>query len=178
MEEIWKPIPGWEGLYEVSNLGKIKSLDRAKKGHKGRILTPKITRYGYLSVALSRDNKKKYNFVHRLVAISFIPNPDNKPYVDHKDNNKLNAKLENLQWVTESENNKFAFDRGRPPVKSWLGKSGSKHNKSKKVICHTLGISFGSAHEAARELGLHQGSISMVCRGESIHTNGFYFKYA
>ena len=178
MKEVWKSIPGWEGLYEASNLGRIKSVGRKKgnKIEKDRILKPKV-QHGCLRVTLSRDGNKKYMLVHRLVAKAFIPNPMNFPVVDHKDNDRKNAKVCNLQWVTVAMNNQYSFDRGRPPVKSWLGKSGENHNKSKKVFCSTLNISFGSTHEAARELGLGQGNIALVCRGGARHTCGFVFRY-
>ena len=179
MKEIWKPIPGCEGKYEASNLGKIKSVGR-QKGNRVEpdlILKPKITRAKYFRVTIWLSTGRFYRFVHRLVAMAFLPNPNNLPVVDHIDKNTLNPRVDNLQWVTISQNNQYAFDRGRPPVKSWLGKSGGNHNKSKKVFCSTLNISFGSTHEAARELGLGQGNIALVCRGGARHTFGFVFRY-
>lgn len=177
--EVWEAVIGWEGYYEVSDMGRVRSLLHKSNNKTGQIhvFKPYITKYGYLRVSLSKDNKKVYRLVHRLVAEAFLPNPTNLPFVDHKDNNKANPVSSNLQWCTTAENNQFAFDRGRAPVKSWLGKNGANHNKSKKVKCLTLDIVFGSAHEAARELGLGQGNISAVCRGEITHTLGFNFMY-
>lgn len=103
--EIWKDVVGYEGLYQVSNLGKVRSLDRVvKRGwcYKGKLLTPTVNKdNGYLYVNLAGKNKT----VHRLVALAFIPNPENKPCVGHKDTNRQNAKASNLEWVTYSENN-------------------------------------------------------------------------
>lgn len=174
MNEIWRKIDWFCDDYKVSNLGRIKSFKKNKID--GELLRPCV-RYGYWRVSLSINNRKKYFLVHRLVATAFIDNPDNYPFVDHIDKNTLNSNVSNLQWVTAAQNNKLAFDRGRPPVKSWLGKSGSEHNKSKKVKCLTLDISFGSTHEAARVLGVQQSNVSQVCRGNKLHIHGLHFKY-
>lgn len=178
MEEVWVAIKGFD-FYEVSNFGRVRNLiyrgSSVKKNV--QVLKPYVTKAGYLRVSLSKDKKCYYKLVHRLVALAFLDNSENKPFVDHKDNNTVNAHVNNLQWATPKENNQMAFDRGRNPVKSWLGKSGAEHNKSKKVRCDTLAIIFGSASEAARELGMQQSSISKVCRGELLHKNGLVFNY-
>ena len=108
MEEIWKPVIGYEGLYEVSNLGRVRSVDRLvnySNGqihlHKGRILSPGVTdKLGYLQVALCNNGKIKHKMVYRLVAEAFIPNPDNLPQVNHKDENAFNNCVDNLEWCT------------------------------------------------------------------------------
>lgn len=103
--EIWKPVVGYEGLYEVSNLGRVKSLDRIVKGcygsiahKKGKIISSGIGSTGYCIVSLQKDGKGKSFGVHRLVAQAFIPNPDNLPMVNHKDEVKTNNNVENLEW--------------------------------------------------------------------------------
>lgn len=108
--ETWVDIEGYEGLYQVSNLGNVKSLNRVikyrnnkKAFHKERLLVPKEN-FGYLRVTLSKDNKRKEYRIHRLVAKAFIPNPENKPIVNHLDENKQNNKSENLEWSTQDEN--------------------------------------------------------------------------
>lgn len=108
--EFWKDIRGYEGIYQISNLGKIKSLHRDCT--KGRILNPAKNNRGYLRLGLSGNGKVRYDSVHRLVAEAFIPNPKNLPEVNHIDGNKLNNRVENLEWVTKGENQVHAYKTG------------------------------------------------------------------
>lgn len=115
MIETWKDIKGYEGKYQVSNTGLIKSLPKLKGKGRGYltkeiILSPKKDRYGYLVVCLRKDNKNHHFTVHRLVASAFVPNLHNKPIINHKDGNKLNNNVENLEWCTVQENTKHAYD--------------------------------------------------------------------
>lgn len=110
MVEIWKSILGYEGLYEVSNLGRVRSLDRRVSYtngqvhiHKGRILKPGVSN-GYMQVHLCNNGSMKQPLVHRLVAEAFIPNPDNLPQVNHKDENPSNNNVDNLEWCTSEYN--------------------------------------------------------------------------
>ena len=118
MTEIWKDIKGYEGLYQVSNLGRCRSLDKDipcsslfsdKKSlvRKGKILSDKRLSHvgGYIKHRLTKDKKTKQYYLHKLVAEAFIPNPENKKYVDHIDTNRLNNQVNNLRWVTIIENN-------------------------------------------------------------------------
>ena len=105
--EIWKPVVEYEGLYEVSSFGRVRSLDRYDgRGWriKGRILKPTIDKKGYLTVGLSKNNQRKAFKVHRLVALHFIPNIENKPEIDHINTIKTDNRVENLMWVTPKEN--------------------------------------------------------------------------
>ena len=106
MQEIWKDIKGYEGLYQVSNLGNVKSLRRKVYNHyiKERLLNPVIIKKGYLQIKLRKENNYKHFKVHRLVAQAFIPNPEGKPIVHHKDHNTLNNIYSNLEWATPQEN--------------------------------------------------------------------------
>ena len=111
MIEEWKSIPGYEGLYEVSNLGRVRSLDRyvktcyeAYKLHKGKILSPAKDKNGYLKVHLCYNGKHNIIRVHRLVAQAFLLNPDNLPEVNHKDEDKTNNSVDNLEWCDRSYN--------------------------------------------------------------------------
>lgn len=112
--EMWKDIKGYEGLYQVSNLGRVKSLPKRKGKGKGYltkeiILKPKIDKYGYEAVCLRRDNANHHATVHRLVATMFCENPMLKETVNHIDGNKLNNNFNNLEWCTSRENTRHAF---------------------------------------------------------------------
>lgn len=128
MEEIWKPIEGYEGLYEVSNLGKVRSLDRvirrSYKGHpywhmtlKGRVLRSG-TDHGWYSFVILQNKSKRCRLVHRLVAEAFMDNPENKPEINHIDGDKKNNSVANLEFCTPSENMRHAFDTGLHKTKS------------------------------------------------------------
>lgn len=118
IKEEWKDIKNYEGLYQVSNLGNVKSLERNKSNGKGlvkideKILTQNITNWGYCKVALYKNGARKYYKVHRLVAEAFIPNPNNKEQINHIDGNKLNNNVNNLEWNTRIENMNHARING------------------------------------------------------------------
>lgn len=113
MEEVWKPIKGYEGIYEVSNYGRIKSLQRIRNNKNGLITLktsirkPQVSRGGYLCVILRKHNDPKYHYVHRLVASAFIPNPNNYPFINHIDEVKTNNQVNNLEWCSRLYNNNF-----------------------------------------------------------------------
>ena len=116
MEEIWKDVKGFEGRYQVSNLGRVRSLDFTWLAYnykvcgyveckrKGKILKPKTSYNGYLQVCLKISSKNHYKLLHRLVADAFIPNPNNLPTVNHKDEDKWNNRVDNLEWCTYKYN--------------------------------------------------------------------------
>ena len=110
MIEEWRPVVGYEGLYEVSSYGRVRGVDRYDNRNcfrKGKVLSPFKDRYGYLSVVLSCNGKCKTTNVHRLVAKAFLPNPDNLPQVNHKDEVKLNNCVDNLEWCSAKYNNTY-----------------------------------------------------------------------
>lgn len=127
MNEYFKELKGFEGLYVISNYGTIASNDKIVKNRsgfrkvKGKTLKPKIDKYGYFRIGLTKDGNQKYYFVHRLVAETFIPNINNYPIINHKDGNKKNNYINNLEWCTQSENVKHAYNTGLK-----IGK-GAKH---------------------------------------------------
>lgn len=130
---MWKDIKGYEGYYQINELGDVRSLDRVvvcgDKGglmtRKGRIMDKVVNKDGYLNVGLSKFDKRKIYRIHRLVAETFLPNPENKPQVNHIDNDRKNNNVENLEWVTISENMYHAYRHGD------LSKKGEKNGRSK-----------------------------------------------
>ena len=119
IKEIWKDVKGYEWIYKVSSYGRVKSLDRTvpqkdgkKKNIKGKILNPRKSKKGYLKAGLNLNGKEKLYSIHRLVAIAFIPNPENKTEVNHKNGIKTDNRSSELEWATSSENNKHAFKIG------------------------------------------------------------------
>lgn len=117
-KEIWKPVPEYEDLYEASNFGNIRSSVYRNGGYpKYTVLKPKIVRSGYLMFRLTRDTKQKFTGAHRVVAKIFIPNPHNKPQVNHIDGIKHNNHISNLEWVTSEENQQHAIRIGLRKLK-------------------------------------------------------------
>lgn len=131
--ENWKDIEGYAGLYQVSNLGRVKSsahttIDRNGKRHvvKGQILKPTVGKFGYARIRIYKSGKQKVALLHRLVAQVFIDNPENKPEVNHKNGIKSDNSAINLEWVTRSENLKHAYNSGL-----YERRTGERHNRSK-----------------------------------------------
>jgi hypothetical protein len=115
--EVWKDIKGYEGLYEISNLGRIKSMWRKKESQllfgfyqNGRIITTHTHKNKSIIVSLRKDSKHKRHYLHRLLAIAFIPNPHNKPCINHLDGNRSNNEMDNIEWCTYKENSEHAYN--------------------------------------------------------------------
>jgi hypothetical protein len=175
-KEFWIPIVGYEGLYEVSNLGNTRSLDRIlshpSKGRitkRGGIKKQTPTKRGYKSVTLSKLGKSKTLLVHRLVAIAFIPNTNKKPCINHKDGVKTNNNVENLEWVTHSENIKHSWDIGirvySDEQKLMVG-DGSPARKVKevdrKIIYECLVRKIHTKQELAEKYNVHKTTINNI----------------
>ena len=168
--EIWRKIEGYEGLYEVSNLGQVRSFYSGE----AKILKPWVDKDGYLTVTLYKNGKGYAKKVHRLVAVAFIPNIDNKPQVNHIDGNKQNNTVDNLEWVTSKENIQHAWNTGLSRMtkehkkklsESHKGKyTGKKHPQAKKVICITTGETFNYIREAEEKYNIAHQNISKCCR--------------
>lgn len=165
--EIWKDVKGYEGIYEVSNLGNVKSKDRLIVTSKNivakinqRILKKKVTKKGYERLTLSVSGKHKDVGVHRLVAQAFIQNPENKKEVNHIDGNKQNNQISNLEWCTRNENEKHAFKIGLKSLK------GEKHTLARFTESEVLQIremrGIKTGKQVAKEYGVTDGAIYRI----------------
>lgn len=197
MEEKWKDIRGYEGYYQISNLGRVKSLDRAVVYSDGRVrkfpgkimaLTD-ISNAGYIVVSLQKNNIREKFTIHKLVASHFCPNPDNKPIVNHLDENKLNNRSDNLCWATYTENLMWNDSRAKRPYNpTTKNKEALKRlwNKNKKPVVqydlnHNLIAIYPSAHEATESLGLlpyTKRNIQQVCEGRQRTAYGYIWEYS
>ena len=181
MEEIWKDIKGYEGVYQVSNLGNVKSVERFVKHSCGgnKVVKEKILktgkRAGYYSVLLSKEGVHKNFCVHRLVAEAFLDNPNNLPCVNHKDENKTNNYVDNLEWCTSEYNQSYGTKGKRVSIKMTNGKL------SKPILQYDLDGNFIkewiSGMEIQRQLGFSRGNISNCCLGRYKQSNGYKWKY-
>lgn len=175
-KEIWKDIPEYKGMYQASNLGRIRSLDRkitqlANGGKtkftymkKGRILAQGIQNGGYPIVSISVNAKRKICTVHRLVASAFIDNPNNYREVNHKDGNKSNNSIENLEWVKHSDNIKHSYRELKQ----------KRYNRP--IKCIETGVVYSSCKEASDKTGINVGSINHAVNGLYTHAGGFTWK--
>lgn len=186
----WVDIKGYEGLYQVSNYGKIINIKRNKelKLHKDK--------YGYLKVTLSKNNFKKNFLVHRLVALAFISNPNNLLQINHKDENKMNNCVDNLEWCNAKYNCNYGtrVERAKPKIiKANKGKHYSINTEfkkgqqawnkgintyylAKKIKCLELNKIYNSISEASKDLGLLAQNIQRSCK-TNYKTGGYSFKY-
>ena len=162
--EIWKSCPGFETLYEVSTFGNVRSK-KTNKPKKGR-----DNGHGYLSVAIYKNNKCSNKYIHRLVAETFIPNPDNKPQVNHKNGNKGDNRVENLEWCSSSENAQHA-------IKVLKTKPGRGSRKAKNIRCIETNEVFYSSLEFRRITGLDGTAIRNCLCGKAKTAWGFHWEY-
>ena len=177
MTETWKPVIGYEGLYEVSDLGRVRSVDRTvpnggrgEKRLSGKVLRLKKDRNGYMSVMLSRNGKQTRYRVHRLVAKAFVPNANGYDEVNHKDETRANNMAANLEWCTRQYNNTYGTLQERAHR---LTSKPVKQIKDGRVIA-----TYPSAMEAARKTNGTQGGISGCCRGELKSSGGYQWELA
>lgn len=181
--EEFKDIDGYEGSYQISNLGRIKSLIR-KGVTKETILISSISTHGYYQITLSLKKKSKTFRIHRLIAKSFIPNIMNKREINHIDGNKLNNHVSNLEWCTRSENISHAFKTGLSKISTAQKESiannmrkriGDKNPKSKKVIDLATGIIYGSAVDAAKIFNIKPSTL--ISRLNGTNSNNTTLRY-
>ena len=170
--EKWKDVTGYEGEYKVSNYGNVKSLKRGNE----RLLTwhkSKLTKRHpepMFHVELWKDNKRKTFKVHRLVAQEFIPNAEGKPQINHIDGDRNNNHVNNLEWVTGSENMNHAYKTGLTKPRNQKPVKGINILTGKEVI-------FGSCYEASRKLGITEGAIRSALKGRTKTSAGYTWVY-
>lgn len=170
MQEIWKDIPNYEGIYQISNHGRIRSNNPGNKRFHNKtdhILKAHVSNTGYCQVTLYKDGVKRRKYtVHKLVATMFIPNPDNLPCVNHKDENKLNNHVDNLEWCTYAYNNAY----GTAKIRSII-------TVSEPVEQYTLeGLhiaTYLSATVASKLTGINKTDILKACKGLVPYAGGY-----
>lgn len=187
MEEIWKDVKEYEGLYQVSNLGRIKSLKRIGKNKRfygGKIL--KITFRPYGEVGLSKNCKTKTFLIHRVVANAFLENKENKPQINHINGIKTDNRVENLEYCTQQENNIHAIKNKLRITPSGCnhylyGKYSEKHPNSKKIAQYTLDNDlikvWNCAADVQRELNIPKSNLCKCCKGERKTAGSYKWKY-
>ena len=178
MEEIWKDIKGYEGIYQVSNQGNIKNIKT------NRILRPGRDKGNYFIISLTKNAKHKTHYIHRLVAIAFIDNINNLKQINHIDGNKENNCVNNLEWITCSNNLKHAYKKGLKGIsekqKKFIANEGRKlskitlqYNKNGEFI-----KKWSSVREIERCLGISNEAISHCCTGKTKTAGGYIWEYA
>lgn len=188
-KEIWKDIPGYEGIYLVSNLGRVKRLPLGKQWPyrmtHNNIRKPKVSN-GYYVVNLSKNNKVKWFGVHRLVAMAFIPNPMDLPMVNHKNENKLDNQVDNLEWCDAKYNANYGDAREKQKISRALS---DKSNNSRRIVgdklskrvalCDENGVVdvFKSITEAMKITGVDGGTIIGQCKGKRKSRRKTYWRY-
>lgn len=170
MEEIWKPVVGYEGLYEVSNLGRVKSLDYRRTGKERLMKMGKGGRNAYYKVHLYKDGKMNIKLVHRFVAEAFIHNQNNLPQVNHIDENGLNNRVDNLEWCTNKYNVNYGTARERMKEKRY--KPVYQYSLDGKLIKE-----WTSTIEAQKQTGYACSNICNCCRGKLKQAYGYKWSY-
>ena len=176
--EEWRSIEGYEQLYEISSMGRVKSLPRNGTTKKERILKLKLTKDKYYEVTLHKNNSPKCIRVHRLVAKAFIDNPLNKSQVNHKNFDRLDNRVENLEWNTPKENIIHAYYKGNK-LKKILDKATklNPYNQKKSIFCLNNNTVYESMVKASKELKVNIRGIRDVCNGKKNHVKNLKFKF-
>ena len=169
-EEIWLPIEGYTGLYEVSDQGRVRSLNYGCTG-RTQVLKPEMLIHGYLRVGLSKNGKTKHHLVHRLVAQAFLANPEGLEQVNHRDENKANNAVSNLEWCTAKENSNYGTGIARRAAT--LSKPVQQFSKDGTFVAV-----WPSTIEAERVTGIYHSAICSCCNGRYHTAGGYKWRYA
>lgn len=173
MIELWKDVEDYEGIYQVSNLGRIRN-------HSGMVLKQKPSKDGYVRILLFDGQKYKAKYVHILVAKAFVPNPENKPEVNHIDANKSHNTSDNLEWVTRQENHFHAVAHGLKPINPTIGKYGNDNPCVKPIYQYDMQGNFikmwRSRADAASYYHCKPNSISRCMNGVRKSCKGYIWK--
>ena len=184
MNELWKDVQGYEGLYQVSNLGRVRKLNYRNKPGNIKALVPKTNNSGRLWFDLWKDGKNKPMLAHRLVAMMFIPNPDNLPEINHIDENPKNNDVRNLEWCTGEENRRKYYEnhpnQTKRPVRNYSDKY--KNRQAMPVAQLTKDGStvrfWKNTTEIRHEMGWNDSSIIRCCEGERKSAYGYIWRFA
>lgn len=175
MDEIWKDIEGYEGLYQISNLGRIKSMKK-KRCLKEKILSCANDRNGYKMIYLCKNGRKKYHSVHRLVAKTFIPNLNNLPFVNHKNEHKSDNRADNLEWCNAKYNTNYGTC-----IERRAKAQTNKHGAISVIQCSLDGRvidKYPSMMEASRKTNVSPRAICACCRNYQKTAFGYVWKYS
>lgn len=179
--ENWKPAPGYDGIYEVSDCGNVRRIayfDSASLAHHGHMLYKNmkqtISKAGYYRIKLMNGGTPKIEIVHRLVAKAFIPNPNDLPCVNHIDGVKAHNYASNLEWCTYEDNGAHAYALGLRVMKN---KKGSMRTAMIDPRTGEILKVFPSGHEASRQTGIAQTHIQACCKGRERIAGGYFWKY-
>lgn len=186
MKEEWRSVKGYK-YYEISNLGRLRSKDRTVRKNrsylkKGRLLNPTKDKNGYFTFDLKEDGDHKNVKIHRLVAEAFIPNPHNKPFINHIDNNPSNNRVDNLEWATPKENSEHMSKQGRNKrTKEWLQnleESAKAYRKAIKATNIKTGeILIFEGVKKVRDFGFQPSCVSNCCTGKRREHKGYKWEF-
>lgn len=165
MKEIWKPVKGYESLYQVSDNGRVRS------SHTGKYISQRVGYDGYVRVSLSNNGKQKSLFLHRLIGQAFVPNPNNYPEINHKDENKQNNSLSNLEWCTHKYNSNYGTRVNRMAITNY--EPVIQYTKDGTEVAR-----YQSQKEAMDKTGLSNRHISCCCKGKRKTCGGYVWRYA